>query len=74
MGKEYPELRLSSEQAASLGVYYNEICRLALGNKVIHVQADIAEDSGESLITLTPEFLIVKGLLLVHRIPSFAVY
>ena len=56
MGKEYPELRLSSEQAASLGVYYNEICRLALGNKVIHVQADIAEDSGESLITLTPDY------------------
>jgi glutathione synthase/RimK-type ligase-like ATP-grasp enzyme len=62
MGKEYPELRLSSEQAASLGVYYNEICRLALGNKVIHVQADIAEDSGESLITLTPELSLALNL------------
>lgn len=62
MGKEYPELNLSSDQAALFGVYHNEICRLALGNKIIRVLVDIAEDSADSLITITPELSLALNL------------
>jgi glutathione synthase/RimK-type ligase-like ATP-grasp enzyme len=62
MGKEYPELHLSSDQAALFGVYHNDICYLALGNKTIGVLVDIAEDSGDSLITITPELSLALNL------------
>ncbi|HOQ10303.1 MAG TPA: YheC/YheD family protein [Syntrophomonadaceae bacterium] len=54
MGKDYPELHLSSEQAVQLGLKPNAVCRLALGNKSIEAMVDIVEDS-EFLITITPE-------------------
>jgi glutathione synthase/RimK-type ligase-like ATP-grasp enzyme len=62
MSKEYPELHLSADQAALFGIDYNEICRLALGNKIIRVLADIAEDSGEPLTTITPELSLALNL------------
>jgi hypothetical protein len=62
MSKEYPELHLSSDQAALLGIDFKEICRLALGNKIIRVTADITDDGGESLTTITPELSLALNL------------
>ncbi len=62
MSKEYPEVHLSSDQAALLDIEYNEICRLALGNRIIRVLADIAEDSDESLTSITPELSVALNL------------
>lgn len=62
MGKDYPELRLSSEQAALFGLESNDICRLALGNKSVEILVDVYEEDSESLIVITPELSIALGI------------
>lgn len=62
MGKEYPELCLSSHQAARLGMEPGAVCRLALGNKSIEILVDVVEEDSEPYITITSDLSIALGL------------
>lgn len=62
MGKDYPELRLSSNQAAFFGLEPSDICRLALGNKSSEVLVDVVEEDSEPFIIITYELSIALGI------------
>lgn len=62
MGKEYTELNISPDLASLLNLEADDLCPVAIGNKIIRAVIEVGDDSKERLITVSPELAMALGI------------